>query len=449
MKLVANTINGEYLRDILPGPEVEVDGVLAAIAYGQDGNNPREDFIGHCVTNKYRLDIWMRYDHTVPVGVSMLRRLLQHHKDNVFCKLIPDYLHAKVIWWRGYGAYIGSANLTDRAWITNIEAGVFLTEDDLHENNMAAELEKFFDGLRAIDQARPLTQEIVDEMEALTAEKTAWQNKARPLRKEIPEWNGPAWGSKAAAEDRRKENFRKEWQETLTILRSIGDQITEYRPHWIEPDIPAAWQADQFLHAYYYRYINEGQRIPYEEEYQKNRGNPQAALENGMQWWKSTQEPPSIEDRTIYEWAPSLQYHLAGDRILGLGGVEFAEVCGHTHATLDHISKMQLARMGRPDLKTLELEKRVPVFAEWLLKQRNAKGWSVLQLINYVLYGGNDADIWERLYTAARNADYALPHYGLNSMAELVGWVRPEVVPPRNGRTSKSLRSLGYDVELY
>ena len=132
MKLIANTVNGEYLRDILPENHIEVDGVLAAIAYGQNGNDEGNDFIGNCLTNGYRLDIWMRYDHTVPVGVPMLKRLLRRHKDNIFCKLIPDYLHAKIIWWRGYGAYIGSANLTDRAWITNIEAGVFLNESDLH-----------------------------------------------------------------------------------------------------------------------------------------------------------------------------------------------------------------------------------------------------------------------------------------------------------------------------
>jgi hypothetical protein len=57
--------------------------------------------------------------------------------------------------------------------------------------------------------------------------------------------------------------------------------------------------------------------------------------------------------------------------------------------------------------------------------------------------------MWERLYTAARDPNYALPHYGLNSIAELAGWARPEVAPPRNGRTSKALRALGYDVRIY
>ena len=152
---------------------------------------------------------------------------------------------------------------------------------------------------------------------------------------------------------------------------------------------------------------------------------------------------------TVYEWAPSLQRHLAADKILGLGVPELAEVCGHTHATLDHISKMTLAKLGKPELSSLSLDERVPLYAGWLTQQRNGIGWTVLELLYYVLYGGEDKDIWERLYTAARDEKYSLPHYGLNSMAELVGWVRPQVVPPRNGRTNKSLRALGHDVSVY
>ncbi|MEA9931476.1 hypothetical protein [Xanthomonas campestris] len=33
-------------------------------------------------------------------------------------------------------------------------------------------------------------------------------------------------------------------------------------------------------------------------------------------------------------------------------------------------------------------------------------------------------------------------------LGELIGWVNPEEFPPRNRRTSKGLRSLGYDVSV-
>ena len=94
-------------------------------------------------------------------------------------------------------------------------------------------------------------------------------------------------------------------------------------------------------------------------------------------------------------------------------------------------------------------EDRIPLYANWLLRQKNEKGWSVPELLDFVLYDGKDSEMWARLYTAARDKQYRLPHYGLNTLAELVGWTRPEVAPPRNGRTSKALRALGYDVKIY
>lgn len=48
-------------------------------------------------------------------------------------------LHAKVIWWRGYGVYVGSANLTSAAWYNNIEAGVFFSESEIAETEHASQ----------------------------------------------------------------------------------------------------------------------------------------------------------------------------------------------------------------------------------------------------------------------------------------------------------------------
>ena len=84
MKFVANAINGEFMQNILPSQDDPVDEVLAAIAYGGVFNNQRDDFIGHCLKNRYRLDIWMRYDHTVPVAVDLLKRLLRHELSSKF-----------------------------------------------------------------------------------------------------------------------------------------------------------------------------------------------------------------------------------------------------------------------------------------------------------------------------------------------------------------------------
>ncbi|WP_256343853.1 MULTISPECIES: hypothetical protein [unclassified Pseudomonas] len=97
----------------------------------------------------------------------------------------------------------------------------------------------------------------------------------------------------------------------------------------------------------------------------------------------------------------------------------------------------------------MDKEGRVKLFASLIMSERNSKGWDIRKLLHYVLYEGASSTIWERLYHAGRDPNYTIPRYGLNSIAEVVGWARPEVVPPRNGRTSKALRALGFDVKVY
>lgn len=132
----------------------------------------------------------MRYDHTVPVSPSLLEKLLANTKNNVFCKLVPDCLHSKIIWWKGYGAYIGSANLTERAWYTNIESGIFLTESDLYSSNLIEQLEEFFDNLASLDSCVDLSKDIIDEQRQLLKLKIELEKKNGILSKSEKYLNG-------------------------------------------------------------------------------------------------------------------------------------------------------------------------------------------------------------------------------------------------------------------
>ena len=448
LEFIANSLNGNFLRNILPTSSHEIDGVFAAIAYGSNFPSLDDDLIGNCLKNRHRLDLWMRYDHTVPVTPSLLRRILRHHKDNIFCKLVPDCFHSKVIWWKGYGAYIGSANHTDRAWVTNIEAGIFLTDADLQKDNMQIEIENFFETLRNTDECFPLSLKIIEELEVIQSQRKNIFDLGKSLRS-VPVWESPVFIERKKAIDKRKESFRKEWDETLSHLEAIGRLLKGRRPIWVKEDVPIQWQIDQFLHAYYYNKVGDSLKKPYEDFYIKNHENPNRAVNEAITWWESTTKAPSEEDVTFYKNAPLIKQHLSSDTILSLSDKEFSEVYAATHATKDHIIKMDLGTLGRPDLTTMSRDERIPLFASWLLKQRNKKGWSVLQLLDYVFSGGRNSDLWNRLYTATKDPDYLLPHYGLNSIAELVGWALPEIAPPRNGRTSKALKALGFDVKIY
>jgi hypothetical protein len=448
MKLVANTINGVHLADIMPGKNDLVDNVLAAVAYGSSSTNEEMDFIGNCLNHRLRLDLWMRYDHTVPVAIPLLQRLLKHERDNIFCKFIPDYLHSKVIWWRGYGAYIGSANLTDRAWFTNIEAGVFFGESELERDGLDIALENFFDELRDLDVAIPLNAELIMEMEAIQARRKGVLDLGKELRK-IPVWEGPVFYEKRKRTDNRREKFEKEWKTALGHMQFIAEQLRDNRPSWISLNTPLAWQVDQFLHAYYYNQVGEGLTKPYEDYFRRNYRDPSGALAQAINWWKHTTEAPSNEDEMLNESAPTIQRILSQEKLNALTEEEFLNVCARTHAIREHVIKMDLGTLGRPDLTTLPRNERMILYAAWMFKQRNAQGWNIARLLEFVLYEGKDAELWSRLYTAATDSHFTIPRFKLSTLAEIAGWARPEVVPPRNGRTSKALRALGYDVKVY
>ncbi|EAB6494330.1 phosphatidylserine/phosphatidylglycerophosphate/cardiolipin synthase family protein [Salmonella enterica subsp. enterica serovar Reading] len=447
MKLIANGLNKQFFSSFLPPSDSEIDGVVAAIAYGDD----KTTLLDHCLKNHHRLDIWMRYDHTVPVSPSLLIKFLANTKNNIFCKLVPDCLHSKVIWWKGYGAYIGSANLTDRAWHTNIETGIFFTESDLYNSNLIGQLEEFFENLASLDCCVDLSEDIIDEQRQLLKSKLELEKKERQVirKRKIPEWGGVSFIDNKKTKDKRKESFHKEWESTFSIIKNISDQINDYRPVWISEDTPEFWQTDQFLHAYYYNIVHQKDNTyPFEDYYRTNNKNPQAALMSMLSWWKDLSIPLSNEDIHLEVYAPYIRDHLSKNNIILLTEDNLYKIFSYTHATMDHVIKMSADIFGHSANTSLNKEKRAVLFTEWIMGKTNQKGMTIAELLNYVLYGGKASLMWERIYQAGKDDEYKFQHYGINSIAEVVGWARPDDTPPRNGRTNKALRALGYPVRV-
>lgn len=272
--------------------------------------------------------------------------------------------------------------------------------------------------------------------------------KAKTSRR-IPVFNGVSDYTKGSVVDKRKESFRKEWQSTVSIIDNIASQINDFRPSWISPDTPRYWQVDQFLHAYYYNEVKQKNSIyPFEEYHQKHKKDPKQALSKALIWWESQHSAPSYEDETFNYSAPRLRELLSKDKLLSLSATEVEEMCWCTHATKDHVIKMSTSTLGRPDVNTLSRDERMPLFANWLMSLRNKKGQDIRQILYDILYKGKPEKIWERIYAASKTEELWLPHYGINSIAEVVGWAQPETTPPRNGRTNKALRALGYSVRI-
>jgi hypothetical protein len=451
MQVILNGINGRYLSEINENAAQRTDYVEAAVAYVSD----EKLLFDWCWKNSIPLRFWGRYDHSVPVSPPILRSFLSRKSSNFVCKLLTHF-HAKVIWWHGVGAYIGSANLSDPAWYGNIEAGCFFDENEISGAPVEIQLRDFF--RRVDEKSFPLTDEIFQEIERRSRELNELAQREKDRRNTfmqsqgVKQWDGLLKQSSRTAQDERRKAFLDEWYSTLQILRDIGTRVSEgeWRPIWIPEEVPSGAQADQFLHAYYYNKVfDENGRSRYADDYEVHRANPEQALVSAMNWWRTLEGPPSREDRTLLEWAPFLRERLSIDKVLALSRPDFEEVCKRVWSIQDHARRVANSTLNLPGDRRHDMETKTHMLAGFLYERKARNGARIQEVIHHVLYGGVEDDLPNRLWDAVSTEDWRIEHFGISALGEIVGWALPHKYPPRNNRTSKALRALGNDVVVF
>jgi len=451
MKLVLGGINGTYMRDLIERASRPVNGSLeseavwAAVAYATDASL----LFDWCWDNAVPLKFWGRLDDEVAVNVGILDRFLSRRSPNFVCKLVQHH-HAKVIWWRGFGVYIGSANLTQKAWYKNVEAGCFFSDNEI-DDEFDRELTDMFAQLEA--QATPLTVELRDWMAARAQKIAATKPDPKPFwqHPSIKNWPGLIQTTPKNARDRQRQAFLDEWRSTLQTLRDIGGLVSqdENRPSWVLDGAAAGAQADQFLHAHYYMRTFDGRRADFERHYERNRSNPAKALQEAMAWWQAVDELEQ-EAVAINDTAPRLRDALAEENLSRMTLVEFRSMAEHVHAMREYARRVSNKTVGLPsDGTQYTIPEKLDALTKHIWVNRSGSGASVTEVIGHILYGGAVDLLPDRLWDAISEPSWKLDCMGVSAYGELVGWAMPDRFPPRNGRTSKALRSLGYDVRVH
>ncbi len=445
MRLVMGGLNGHYLSNITLNCAPRTEEVVAAVAYAA-GNDLLFDW---CWQNKIPLKFYGRLDDGVAVSIPVLANFLSKKSPSFVCRLVQHH-HAKVIWWRGVGVYIGSANLTDSAWYRNVEAGCFFAEDEI-DADMAADLLNLFGTLEA--HSTPLTEEVLQAMKARAAAldhshpdpSAFWSNSS------LKTWPGLVTTAPKNARDRKLQTFLEEWHSTLQELRDIGARVSrpENRPIWIVDDVPSGAQADQFLHAHYYQRTFDGNRANYAALFEENRNRREQALTEAIEWWKRLPRAPSAEDKMLNETAPQLRSLLLEQRITGLTYEEFQQICLGVHAIKDYARRVPNNSVSLPDGKQYTVLEKVAALSSRFWRDGPSAGGRVRKLLKHVLYEGPPEQLAERLWQCVSDPQWKIEGVGISAIGELVGWALPDRFPPRNGRTSKALKSLGYDVVIH
>ncbi len=451
MEFVGQPLTGTMLRNAQINSIGDCNRVLAAIAYA---SSDTRWWFEDCIAKNKHVEFFGRYDGSCPIDPTLLKWVLDRNTPNLSWRVVPKWLHAKVIWWEGKGAYIGSANLTDRAWNSNYEAGVFLSDSELEHAGLVPQLLAFFDGLRA--NSEPLRKEHYESQLALERRRAAIIKK---LREEEEQYNSEdplvrGTGSPIAAKPAKGPSlamarFAKEWNDTLQHMRLISQRVSlpENRPDWIQQDVPGGIQADQFLHGYYYRVVKSTKgKDAYLGFYERNKKDKEAALASAIAWWKKGDFDPYQERHTIENSARSIRDAFAKDSILKLTEDQFVAAMSGVHAFGQHALHVPNAMIGLPPEQLLDA--KIMALAHWMWRQRTQDGKSPLEVIHHVVWGGPTAGTVERLWEACNSPQWRIGHMKTSILGELIGWVNPDHFPPRNQRTSKGLKSLGFEVDV-
>ena len=359
--------------------------------------------IEECIKRKIDLDWWGLFNSGISTKLDILKKAIScsHIKFYPFA----EYFHPKVIHFHNYGIYIGSHNMTNSAMYKNIEAGVFIDENDLSDEHWH-EINDLFDYLK--DHSVPATQEDIDKIDEYI-ELTKIENEKREeidtgleelfeeqfkhlfiLKSGVTDYGKE---EKRDKENKRKLLFLQEWRECQNYLFIVQKYIIEkcQQPKWINPSAPMTIITDQLLHAYYYSYIlknsEEHKNIEaVNNAYHSNKRDPENAILTAIRWWETLDKALNNEDIPINEWGISNREILSKiqERDLTENGIK--QVMLHNQRRQKSCARqIKNKTFDLPDSYSTDEDERVKIYVSWSMK-KNESNLSVNDTIRYLLF---------------------------------------------------------------
>lgn len=326
---------------------------------------------------------------------------------------------------------------------------MFFSEHEITDE-MATEVKLMFDTLE--ENSTPLTDELLEVMEKRYKKLSNQDLDSRDFWNStcFKKWSGLNVASNIGS-DNNKRRFLNEWHSTLQDLRNIADRLNldENRPNWVHKDAPAGAHVDQFLHAFYQTTL-DGRRAQYNEFYDRNKHRREEALTDAIYWWRNLSEAPGEEDKILNSVAPFLRKNLSKESIENLDKNKFIEICNNINAFKEYSRRVPNIAVGLPDVGThYNIAQKVEALSKRIWGTSSPNGKKIKEILLEILYGGTDDALPERLFRSTQDSNWKIEGLGVSILGEIIGWALPDKFPPRNGRTSKALKALGYDVKIH
>lgn len=323
-------------------------------------------------------------------------------------------------------AFVGSANLTRSALLTNQEIVVSIEPEDprfgelaslfsdywneaqvLTPDKLAAYKEIYKKYSRAINEVS-----LIDEETELKVGKSVFPNINREKEKK-------------SKENIFLDNYRKTYQESVGAFKKIKSVYEQKKRRKIEScQIPLRLEIDSF-----FSFVRDVHAI--------------------QETWKDvplgwSEERQRVLSAQIDEWF-NTEWHHFDETICNENYPKIISVLGATEtintASFDEIIEALVVLHSFHDRLRF-----FPGGLETLLKAFKSGNEldDVKSSIKHLLYG--KGDIVKRMADLIYDNSYKLNEFGQSNIQELVGWINKEELPVINGRTTKVLRYYGFDV---
>ena len=456
MEFIGNHANGAFLEPIVRRitRSGSCEGVDAAVAYVTNCDL----LFDLCTALKIPFHLRCLCNHEAQPSSPIVDRFLNGPGDWDL-SLTQGYFHAKVIWFRGAGAYIGSANLTQNAWWHNCEAGLFLDEQELLNQGLDQEIQTLLDHVDG--RSRAAVHSDLDAIRKLRSDLRDRDLDVEERRRKLFEDHFERVpGKRSVGRPQRKlerkrtarrDNFIQEWTSTLSLLQKLQRSLDEDRKPrpWVPADTPLSVEVDQILTWYYEERItrHEGGAAAVAATFHaSNQGDGDANFRDVLTGWQTTTEMVGFIRDSLRDWAPELRGRLQPGELRKLDADGLYEILRRSHAIRLHGYRVRNDVLGLPGDTHLEGEERLRLFAKWLWERETTKEKRTIQaVLSYVLWDDREPAA-RRLWKAAKDpaSGWMIPRFKVSSLGELLGWARPDEFPPRNNRVSRALHALGY-----
>lgn len=346
---------------------------------------------------------------------------------NVDVRYFTDHtFHPKLYIFGDRTAFVGSANLTGAAVISNQEILVAMSSDDPRFEDLAVLFGEYW------DQAAVLTAPILDEYRILYANHRAIDVEIAKFEQQVDSKIGKAVFQNIDRGKERKskenifiESYRKTYQEAVSAFSTIREAYRDHGKRKVsEERLPLRLEIDSF-----FSYVRD--HIATGETWRDTTvgWNParKMDLESALASWHRTTWP-HLESTIVGTNYPRLVETFSSNQaIKGSSDDQLFEALLTLHSFHDSL---------RFHLGGLSGLRKAFIGSNATEKVRHS--------LAYLVHGKDE--LVQRMANLIYNSDYKLGVFGQANVQELIGWHNKEDLPVINGRTTKILRYFGFDV---